>query len=39
MKKDGNLLINYVKNGDIKPTDRNGNLQCPVLYAAECGFG
>jgi ankyrin repeat protein len=31
-------LIEYLKDGKIKPSDRNGCHQCPILFGVECGF-
>ena len=32
-------MVEYLKSGKIKPSDRDGCKICPVLLAAECDFG
>ena len=36
--KDGEKLVELVQNGTIKPTERNGLGQCPLIFAVDCEF-
>jgi len=36
--KDGDKLVELVKNGTIKPNERNGLGQCPLIFAVDCEF-
>ena len=37
--KSSDELVKMVQNGQIKPSDRNGLGQCPLLFAGDCSFG
>ena len=38
-KKDGAMLVQYLKSGKISPKERDGLGRCPLILAVDCEFG
>ena len=35
-RKDGELLVSHVKEGTIKPDEKDGLGRCPLIFAIDC---
>jgi hypothetical protein len=35
---DSEKLLELVRSGQIKPNERNGLGQCPLIFAVDCDF-